>query len=265
MGFGIMPPGNEAVARKLTSFYMDAFAVPGCVWMEVRQWALIHGYTNLARGQNGARLGGGEAGPDHPVVNVTWYDCVKWCNARSEKEMLVPAYYLNDGQKEVYRNGVCDLSNICVDWTANGYRLPTEAEWERAARGGLSGLLYPLGDKLERNWANYSGGGGPAATGTMPVGYYRNRVVEVDGLKMAFSDENGYGMHEMAGNVYNWCWDWYGPYTTNACGPVTGAYRVIRGGCWASQEDLNLSCGYRNALRPGSASPYVGFRCVRKH
>lgn len=266
MGFGSMTLGKEAVdARKITRYSIDAYEVPGCVWTEVRQWAITHGYTNLAVGQNGAKLGGGEAETDHPVVNVTWYDCVKWCNARSEKEMLVPAYYLNETQKKVYRTGVQDLSSVCVDWTANGYRLPTEAEWEKASRGGVSGQLYPFGDKLESALVNYSGGVGGRANGTTPIGHFRNIIVKVDGKNMVISDENGYGLHDMSGNVYEWCWDWFGPYTTNACGPVTGAYRVMRGGCWASVEDINLTCAHRNAMRPGSASPYVGFRCVRKH
>ena len=266
MGFGAMPAGNEAVALKVTSFYMDAYDVPGNVWTEVRQWAILHGYTNLAQGQNGAKLGGGEAGSDHPVVMVTWYDCVKWCNARSEKEFLLPAYYVNETQKQVYRVGDQDLSNICVDWTANGYRLPTEVEWEMAARGGVSGQLYPWGDRVDGKRANYSGGDGSSTNnGTTPIGTYRNRWMEIDGKKEVVSDENGYGMHDMAGNVYQWCWDWYGPYSANICGPATGAYRVMRGGCWASVQDVNLTCGFRNAMRPGSSSPYVGFRCVRKH
>ena len=264
MGFGPVPLNSEGEARKITSFYIDAYDVPGNFWTEVWQWAIAHGYSNLAKGQNGVRPGGKEAGPNHPVVNVSWYDCVKWCNARSEKEMLVPAYYLNETQKEVYRTGNADLSNICVDWTANGYRLPTEAEWEKAARGGVDGKLYPWGDTLNENCANYSGDNGAHTNGTTPIGFYRLMVLELEGKKVVLSDENAYGMHDMAGNVYQWCWDWFAPYTANTCGPMTGAYRVIRGGCWASVEDSNLACGYRNAMRPGTASPYVGFRCVRK-
>jgi formylglycine-generating enzyme required for sulfatase activity len=266
MGSGVLVPGSSVPARTINSFFIDAYEVPGCVWTDIRRWAVIHGYTDLAEGQDGSRSDGNAAGSDHPVVKVTWYDCLKWCNARSEKENLVPVYYVNSIQKNVYRTGRLDLLEMCVDWTANGYRLPTEAEWERAARGGVSGQLYPWGDKLDHTRANYWNGATTNRSGTTPIGTFSGRASEREGSKTVISDANGFGMHDVAGNVYEWCWDWFGPYSvTNSFGPVSGTYRVIRGGCWASVVDMNLSCGYRNAMRPAQASPHVGFRCVRRH
>jgi formylglycine-generating enzyme required for sulfatase activity len=266
MGNGVLAPGSRVPTRKVASFYIDGYEVPGCVWTDIRRWAITQGYTDLAEGQDGARQEGGAVGPDHPVVNISWHDCVKWCNARSEKERLVPVYYVNAMQKDVYRTGALNLSEVCVDATANGYRLPTEAEWEMAARGGVAGQLYPWGDKLNHTTANYWHSGTTNRNGTTPIGFFNGRTVEIDGQKQVVSDENGYGLHDVAGNVYEWCWDWFGPYTTtNAYGPATGTFRVMRGGCWASVVDANLSCGYRNAMRPAQRSPHIGFRCVRKH
>src|SRR5215212_2223216 len=93
---------------------------------------------------------------NHPVNNVSWYDAVKWCNARSEKDGLTPCYYSNVGLTVVYKTG---RTEPYVRWTANGYRLPTEAEWEKAARGGLVGKRYPFGDSIDGSQANYSGSG----------------------------------------------------------------------------------------------------------
>jgi sulfatase modifying factor 1 len=266
MGSGVLAAGRSMSARTIASFYIDAYEVPGCVWTDIRRWAVTHGYTDLAEGQDGARSEGGAAASDHPVVRVSWYDCVKWCNARSEKEHLVPVYYVNSMQKNVYRTGMLDLLETSVDWTANGYRLPTEAEWERAARGGVSGQLFPWGDKLDHTRANYWNSGTTNRNGTTPIGHFNGRTSEREGAKQVISDDNGFGLHDVAGNVYEWCWDWFGPYTTtNACGPAAGSFRVMRGGCWASVVDMNLSCGYRNAMRPAQGSPHIGFRCVRRN
>ncbi|MCX7001753.1 MAG: SUMF1/EgtB/PvdO family nonheme iron enzyme [bacterium] len=214
---------------------------------------------------------GSGKGATHPVQTVSWYDCVKWCNARSEKEGLTPCYYTNVAQTLVYRGGSANLSNEWVKWTANGYRLPTEAEWEKAARGGAVGMRFPWSNvqTISRAQANYCGetgytydlgpnGYNPLFTPgdmpyTSPVGYFK---------------ANGYGLYDMAGNVEEWCWDWYGSTyyasspSSNPTGPTTGTYRVLRDGDWINTAN-NCCVANRNKIAPDSLIFDIGFRCVR--
>ena len=190
----------------------------------------------------------------YPCLNVSWYGAVAYCNYRSEKEGLTPCY---------------DLSDWSCDWSANGYRLPTEAEWEYAARGGLAVKRFPWGDTITHDLANYysdiwdssydvsstpgyhpdyDDGGDPY---TSPVG--------------AFPD-NVYGLYDMAGNVYEWCWDWHGSYTsasqTDPTGPDSGSGHVIRGGGWHSSASSSR-CAARHRYNPGTAPFFcVGLRLV---
>ncbi len=259
------------------AFYIDKFEVSRAQWDEVRLWGLTNGYTDLA--------GGSGTDTNHPVGVVSWYDCVKWCNARSEREGLTPVYCTEGGRTNLYRAGSLDLSNAWVRWDANGYRLPTEAEWEKAARGPLSGQHFPW-PSAGTNWADFIGGsnanyrasgdpyetGIPGAVETTPVGYYNGGQV-IGGVTQAIDMANGYGIYDMAGNVTEWCWDWYNSayysaYPTNGwpadpLGPETGVYRALRGAAYSIQPG-GLRCANRfDVYPPSSSSAAFGFRCVR--
>ena len=163
----------------VSAFYMDRYEVTKALWDEVASWAAANGYDIKPED------GSGKA-KDHPVYYVSWYEAVKWANARSEREGLAPCYTLGG---KVYRTG---QSAPDCNWSASGYRLATEAEWEKAARGGLSGQRYPWGNDIDCARANYNYY--RCVDDTTPVGSY---------------PPNGYGLYDMVGNVWEWCWDWY--------------------------------------------------------
>ena len=267
-GFSLIPSGSftmgnaldgnsDAPAHTVTvsEFYMAQNLVTKAQWDTVRTWALSNGYSDIAAGAGKAS--------NHPVQSVSWYQVVKYCNARSQQEGLTPVYTVNGA---VMKTGT---TAPLVNWAANGYRLPTEAEWEKAARGGLSGKRFPWGDTISQSQANYQADSGYSydlsgavnnyhptyATGSIP---YTSPV----GSFVA----NGSGLYDMAGNVRQWCWDWYGAYDTGTPtdprGVSSGSSRVLRGGGWF---DVASGCRVagRNGFVPSYADSFIGFRVAR--
>jgi formylglycine-generating enzyme required for sulfatase activity len=239
---------NQAPVHSVTvgTFYMDQYEVTYEKWTEVRTWALAHGYssTDIVAGKNG----GVPTGPNNPVTYVRWYDAVKWCNARSEKDGLEPVYYTSNDFTTVLRSDVIGPEYNSAKWSANGYRLPTEAEWEYAARGGIKSNNYTyIGSNTVNEIAWF--------WDTTPMG------TQTVGLKKP----NELKLYDMGGNVLEWCWDTYAPYPANAqTDPknAVGGDRVFRGGCIISRAE-ECTPPYREYNTPDT-NGYIGFRCVKK-
>ncbi|WP_461253073.1 formylglycine-generating enzyme family protein [Treponema sp. R8-4-B8] len=173
---------------------------------------------------------------NHPVVLVSWNDAIQYCNWLSAQEKLTPAYTING-------------NNVTLNKNANGYRLPTEAEWEYACRAGTT-TAYNTGTVINDNTGWYSAN---SDSKTHPVGQ-----------KLA----NAWGLYDMHGNVWEWCWDWYDNYSsgsqTDPMGASSGTDRVDRGGGWANGTGYMRSAS-RYKGSPNTQSSGLGFRLVRSN
>ncbi len=231
----------------LSPFYMSKTEITYARWKLVRDWAESHGYA-LPPGGMGSHRYDGKQDESHPVADVSWFNAVLWCNAASEMEGRKPVYRAPG----VLRSGQVNLLSDWVDWAADGYRLPTEAEWEYAARAG-TGTVYSFGDVIKTSDANWWDSRGPDIRGTTPAGAYA---------------PNAWGFYDMVGNLSEWTWDWYDPLyyqsspSDNPRGPASGNGRSVRGGDWSSGSDA-LRSSFRSYSSPVHDYYNIGFRVVR--
>lgn len=253
------PNEVPTVSVNVSAFFIETNLVSYGLWQSVYAWGSTHGYIWVNAG-NGL-------GTNHPVQTLDWYDCIKWCNARSQKLGLTPVYYTEPGLTNVYTYGETD--SVYPNWSANGYRLPTEAEWEKAARGGASGQRFPFGNTISESLANYVGFTGPSGGYVYdlgPNGYnalYASGSSSLNTSPTGSFAPNAYGLYDMSGNVLEWCFDWSFSYLggTDPHGPSTGDHRILRGGSWQSDAS-GARCARRWPSSPQNAYKVCGFRCV---
>lgn len=224
---------------ELSSFHIGKYPVTQ------KQWLAVMGSIPAS---------GLGVGDNYPIYGVSWYHAIKYCNLLSIAEGLTPVYSIldltNPAQWGVVPTALSEAWDAVVcDWSTDGYRLPTEAEWEYAARGGRKskGYKYSGGDDIDSvAWYHENSGGK-----SHPVG-----------KKIA----NELGLHDMSGNVCEWCWDFHVGYNAtsqiNPTGPAIGKPRLLRGGGW---NDVASYCrvANRDYDYPGSSSSFSGFRLCR--
>jgi formylglycine-generating enzyme len=219
----------------ISSFYMDSTEVTQDDFQSLMNVNPSHFKSNIRQ----------------PVEYDSWYDAVLYCNMRSKRDKLDTIYSFNSITGETGQNYGCSaLGNLKIEYNKNGYRLPTEAEWEYACRGGTTTDFFwgdlNSGDKDKYMW------------------YYDNSIsTHTVSTKLP----NAFGLYDMSGNVWEWCNDWYGEdyYKnspgSNPQGPATGFARIFRGGAW-THSNINATVFFRGICAPGYRGYSVGFRLV---
>ncbi|MDH6368755.1 sulfatase modifying factor 1 [Paenibacillus sp. PastF-3] len=226
----------------LSNFYIGKYEVTQKEWIEVM-------------GSNPSEF----KGDNLPVEMVSWYDVVEYCNKRSIKEALKPYYNIDKNKKDTNNKSDNDIIKwtVTINVGANGYRLPTEAEWEYAAGGGQLSKSYTYSgsnnaDEVAWYWKN---AGDKYLTGewNWPIIENNNNKTKSVGVKKP----NELGLYDMSGNVREWCWNWYGDM-----GSDIGSFRVVKGGGWIGNI-TNNEISFQGKFEANGMGPDQGFRVSR--
>ena len=269
---------SYTATRWITPFEINRYETTYELWYETREIAEALGYKFINPGQEGSKGKRGAEPTDdreQPVTMISWYDAIIWCNAFSEIHALTPCYTLNG---KILKDATDTISlDLCsCDWECDGYRLPTESEWEYAARKTISGMQsggsasgqvdrYGREDtsipEEEVAWTSLN------SYGSHIVGTAGTPFREDAPPEAGSGNPNSMGLFDMSGNVCEFVWDWKGRYLDTAPGERStgieaGSERVSRGGSWSEYTPF-VYTGDRYSYDPNECYNYLGFRFAR--
>lgn len=270
---GLVRSGPTHTVASISAFAMAKFETTYTDWNTVRTWALSNGYTFANAGQIGSS---GAGSPAQPASNMNWRDMIIWSNAASQKNGLTPVYYTDaafTNPVKIATNTACCLTtpgaedNPYVKWSANGYRLPTGAEWEYAARYVNSATN--MRDDAPSGWTDSNSNTLVDSTEFDPVAWTTNNAAGTT-QPVGTLAPNALGIYDLCGNIYELVWDWNGayanasPYTdADSTGPASGTARDVRGGAYGVATTFAIA-NWRGTTTPQSPNNQRGFRVVRR-